>query len=479
MKEGYIPQKDRKKILFLCDDIRMHSGVATMAREIIVGTAHRYNWVNIGAAINHPEVGKRMDLSGDTNKHAGLEDSSIILYPQNGYGTPELIRYMLQVEKPDAILFFTDPRYYEWLFQIEHELRQQIPLIYLNIWDDYPAPLYNKPYYESCDTLLGISKQTTNINKLVLGEKAEGKLLKYVPHGINPNSFFPINTDYQKYPQFLDYKRNVFNGKEFEYVVFFNSRNIRRKHPSDLIAAFQLFKETLPKDKADKVALLLHTSPIDNNGTDLLAVRELFGGNDSNVYFTPGGQISTEQMNWLYNIADLTVLPSGNEGWGLSLTESMMAETMIAATVTGGMQDQMKFLDKKGKWYTPDEKIPSNHFGTYKEHGEWALPMFPDAITLVGSPKTPYIWDDIVDFRTIAKTIEESYKLSPKERTSRGKEGRKWATSDEAMMSSKWMCKNVDDAIESTITNFTPSPKYTLDLVEDYPLNTIKHKITY
>ena len=240
-----------------------------------------------------------------------------------------------------------------------------------------------------------------------------------------------------------------------------------------------MFKETLPKDKADKVALLLHTSPIDNNGTDLLAVRELFGGNDSNVYFTPGGQISTEQMNWLYNIADLTVLPSGNEGWGLSLTESMMAETMIAATVTGGMQDQMKFLDKKGKWYTPDEKIPSNHFGTYKEHGEWALPMFPDAITLVGSPKTPYIWDDIVDFRTIAKTIEESYKLSPKERTSRGKEGRKWATSDEAMMSSKWMCKNVDDAIESTITNFTPSPKYTLDLVEDYPLNTIKHKITY
>ena len=133
MKEGYIPQKDRKKILFLCDDIRMHSGVATMAREIIVGTAHRYNWVNIGAAINHPEVGKRMDLSGDTNKHAGLEDSSIILYPQNGYGTPELIRYMMQVEKPDAILFFTDPRYYEWLFQIEHELRQQIPLIYLNI----------------------------------------------------------------------------------------------------------------------------------------------------------------------------------------------------------------------------------------------------------------------------------------------------------------------------------------------------------
>ena len=53
MKEGYIKQEDRKKILFICDDIRMHSGVATMAREIVTGTAHRYNWVNLAAAIKH------------------------------------------------------------------------------------------------------------------------------------------------------------------------------------------------------------------------------------------------------------------------------------------------------------------------------------------------------------------------------------------------------------------------------------------
>jgi hypothetical protein len=38
MKEGYIEQADRKKILLIADDIRMHSGVATMAREIVTGT---------------------------------------------------------------------------------------------------------------------------------------------------------------------------------------------------------------------------------------------------------------------------------------------------------------------------------------------------------------------------------------------------------------------------------------------------------
>ena len=54
MKEGYIEKSKRKKILLLCDDIRMTSGISTMAREIVVGTAHHYNWVNIGGAINHP-----------------------------------------------------------------------------------------------------------------------------------------------------------------------------------------------------------------------------------------------------------------------------------------------------------------------------------------------------------------------------------------------------------------------------------------
>ena len=51
--------------------------------------------------------------------------------------------------------------------------------------------------------------------------------------------------------------------------------------------------------------------------------------------------------------------------------------------------------------------------------------------------------------------------------------------SDEAMMSAKWMCKNVDDAIRETINNFTPAPSFTLELVEDYPIKKIKHKITY
>jgi hypothetical protein len=91
MKEGYIPKEQRKKILLLCDDIRMNSGISTMAREIVIGTSHHYNWVNVGGAINHPEQGKRLDLSEDTGKNNNIDDANVILYPVSGYGTPELI----------------------------------------------------------------------------------------------------------------------------------------------------------------------------------------------------------------------------------------------------------------------------------------------------------------------------------------------------------------------------------------------------
>jgi glycosyltransferase involved in cell wall biosynthesis len=285
MKEGYIPKEQRKKILLLCDDIRFTSGIATMAREIVVGTSHRFNWVNLGGAINHPEQGQRLDISQDTNTHNGITDASVFLYPVNGYGDAQVVRHLIDVEKPDAIMFFTDPRYWTWLFQIENEIRRKIPMIYLNIWDDYPVPMYNEPYYESCDGLMAISKQTLNINKIALADKIENKILSYVPHGINENMFFPID---KNDPKLIEAKKVIFKDKEYDFVLMFNSRNIRRKSIPDTLAAFKLFLDKLPKEKADKCAMLLHTQPVDEHGTDLYAVRDMLFNEEqcSQIYFS-------------------------------------------------------------------------------------------------------------------------------------------------------------------------------------------------
>jgi hypothetical protein len=50
----YLPQAERKKIMLICDDIRVHSGVATVAREIVIKTAHHFNWINIAGSVNPP-----------------------------------------------------------------------------------------------------------------------------------------------------------------------------------------------------------------------------------------------------------------------------------------------------------------------------------------------------------------------------------------------------------------------------------------
>ena len=143
----------KKKILLLSDDLRMSSGVGTMSREIVMGTLEHYEWVQVGGAIKHPDAGKFIDMNDSVRKETGIEDAWLKIYPISGYGNQELVRNLINVEKPDAILHYTDPRFWVWLYQMEHEIRQEIPIFYYNIWDDWPAPQYNESYYESGDLL--------------------------------------------------------------------------------------------------------------------------------------------------------------------------------------------------------------------------------------------------------------------------------------------------------------------------------------
>lgn len=377
-------------------------------------------------------------------------------------------------------MFFTDPRYWIWLFQMENEVRKKVPMVYLNIWDDLPAPLYNKPYYESCDALMAISKQTLNINRLVLGDKVEGKILKYVPHGINENMFYPITPDMtEDYAKVQEKRIQFFGDNQPEFVVLYNARNIRRKSVSDLIAGYVLFCNKVGDEVAKKCALLLHTQPIDENGTDLPAVVELLCNPEVNRVVFSVDRNTTQDMNILYNCSDVVALVSSNEGWGLSLTEGMMCGKPIIATVTGGMQDQMRFEDENGNWIDFNETFCSNHFGTYKKNGEWAFPVYPSNLSLVGSVPTPYIWDDRADFRDIADQILAVYSLDKDRRKAIGEKAREWVTSDESMMSARWMCKNVIDTVEETLAAWKPRPNHELIKVEQLPKKSIVHPLVY
>jgi len=472
-----IPKDQRKKILLICDDIRVHSGVATIAKEIVCGTAHHFNWVQLAGAIKHPDKGKRLDLSPSTDIEMGIEGSSVMLYPVDGYGDSRILREIIQLEQPDALFLITDPRYFTWIFNMEHELRKTIPITYLNIWDDYPAPMFNKPYYEACDLLMGISKQTVNINKLVLKGHEKNKIFKYIPHGKDPNKYYPI---LKQDPEYSEFKKKIFNGKDPGFVVYFNSRNIRRKQIPDTILAFRVFLDSLPKEQAKECYLILKTEIVTDAGTDLSKVREYLLGEDylENCIILDN-KFSEKQLNYLYNIADVQILLTSNEGWGLTITEAMLSGTPIIANTTGGIQDQMRFVGKDGKWFEPNSEIPSNHRGTYKEHGEWAFPVYPTSRSIQGSPSTPYIFDDRCAWEDACDRIKEVYSLSPEERKSRGLKGREWAMSDEAGFTSNHQSKRVIGALDELFETWKPREKYELINANEYKGNFLNHKITY
>ena len=476
MKEGYIKQSDRKKILLLTDDIRVHSGVAQIGRELVVNTSGHYNWVQLAGSIHHPEKGKLLDLSDDINKERGLEDSYVKLYPVDGYGDEEILRKIIQLEKPDAILLITDPRYFMWLFQMEEEIRSQIPIAYLNIWDDLPAPQYNEEFYESCDALFGISKQTVAINQIVLGDKANGKVIKYVPHGLDDKKFFPIEGINEEYSKF---KNDITSNSQRDFILLFNSRNIRRKSIPDALVAWKLFTDSITPEEKEKCLFILHTEPSSEHGTDLPAVIEYLFGEDEKSIIISNQKLPHQYMNYLYNMADGVILLSSAEGWGLALTESLLTGTPFIANVTGGMQDQMRFVDGNGEWYTNSKEMPSNHKGTYTKHGNWVLPVYPKALSLVGSPVTPYIWDDRCTAEEAADRISELYSMGKEDRKTRGEKGRKWALSDEAGFTAEKMAQSFTNGMEELFTTWSPREKFVFLKDTDFKTRVLKHKLNY
>lgn len=159
----------KKKILLISDDIRVPSGVGTMAKELVLGVVHKYDIVNVAGAVQHQNAGQIINMDAATAQITGIKDAHVTLYCVNNYGDETIIFEVLRRENPDAIMLFTDPRFFVWFFVLEKQIRNKIPVVYLNIWDHaVPYPMYNRPYYLSTDVLFSISKQTYNINKWVL-----------------------------------------------------------------------------------------------------------------------------------------------------------------------------------------------------------------------------------------------------------------------------------------------------------------------
>ncbi len=372
---------EKKKILFISDHPLAPSGVGNQTRYVIETLLEtgRYKVVCIGGAMKHENY--------DPQKVSPWGEDWMI-YPVDGYGTPDMIRSALFNERPDMIWFMTDPRFYEWLWTMENEIRPHVPMVYYHVWDNYPLPKYNKKFYDSTDVIASISKVTHDIVNSVSPEVEN----HYVPHAVDSKIFIPFKDE-----EILELKKKQFGENDKRVTFFWNNRNARRKMPGSLIFWFNEFAEQVGPEN---VRLLMHTNPKDQHGQDLPEIIASLGADDGRILLSTQ-KVSPEILASMYNIADCTVNISDAEGFGLATLESLSCQTPIIVNMTGGLQEQV--TDGK-KWF--------------------GIGIEPASKAIIGSQQVPFIYEDRVSKEDFISALKKIYNMSPDERKFLGMKGR-------------------------------------------------------
>lgn len=285
--------------------------------------------------------------------------------------------------------------------------------------------------------------------------------LKYIPHGINSKQFFKPTTE-ADLKRVAEVRKTLFGEDHVDFVVTYNNRNIRRKMTGDVVLAYQRFLQTLPAEKRPYCRLVLHTQPVDDNGTDLpTLIRDI--APDIQVAFS-SARVDTPTLNAIYANSDVVINLASNEGFGLGTMEAIMAEKMVIVNVTGGLQDQCGFKNEDGQYLHEDfeycKEWGTNADARYENHGEWVVPVFPNNRALIGSPPTPYIFDDRCSWEHAATAIRTVYDLTPEERAARGVKGREYAMTQG--FNADEMCNRFIAGIETVFNKWKPRRRFDL-----------------
>lgn len=372
---------NKKKILVLSDHPLSPSGVGTQTKYMIEALLKtgRYSFICLGGAMKHADyTPQRVEPWGDDWQ----------IFPVDGYGNHDIIRSVLQKERPDVLWFMTDPRFYGWLWEIENEVRNNVPMVYYHVWDNFPAPQYNAKFYRSTDEVVCISKVT----HAIVQEVAPDVSSHYLPHAVHSDIFRPYTRDEEK-EQIKVLRNKVLVESTVNYknpnkkLFFWNNRNARRKQSGTILWWFKEFLDDVGHDKA---TLLMHTDARDQHGQDLPHLIEHLGVTDGQILLSTN-KVPPEDLARMYNAADYTLNISDAEGFGLSTLESLSCGTPIIVNMTGGLQEQVT----NGKdWFG---------FG-----------IKPASKAVIGSLAVPYIYEDRITQADFNAAMKKALNWSPK-----------------------------------------------------------------
>lgn len=168
--------------------------------------------------------------------------------------------------------------------------------------------------------------------------------ISVIPGGVDRRIFFPINKTEA---------RKKINAKDEDFIVLFVGRLEWRKGIGTLIYASELIKKEIPNLKVIIIGGKIHGHQ--KNIDDFYEYQRLLGivkekHLEGAVYFT--GSIEHNRLPFFYSAADVFVVPSYYEPFGLVTLESMACKTPVVASMVDGLMATIQD-NETGLFFTP------------------------------------------------------------------------------------------------------------------------------
>lgn len=351
----------KKKLLIWSDSPTVKTGFGIVAENLFRDLHEHFDVAILGInyyGIHRYDTSKYFIYSVDLQDMLGIERMKKVLPDFN----------------PDIVLLFQDIFNIDFLLPTIKQFNDKIPVIAY-------FPIDGTPVSRTWgNTMLQLNKLITYTQWGVDSIKdsipeLKDTLIEYLYHGVNQSIYFPL-------PEAAITQLKISKGWENKFIAVSNNRFQPRKHLAGALRAWALFSKGYKVCKCGNTYLASRTK-CDLNGCPPSDVIEEHAGHDDvfmymhcntqermmgpgrantlqahmlnagfentdinkiitafagNVYANP---VSDEEMNMLYNVADVNISTTLGEGVGLSLVESAAAGTTSIAPKNSAIPEML------------------------------------------------------------------------------------------------------------------------------------------
>ena len=289
------------KILWIGDSPASSTGFGRVSQAILENLYQSGKYEVAVLGINH--------IIGDPHRYEGM----FRIYPSRAKGDVygfNRVEEVIAKEKPDVILINNDL----WIVQ---EYIKAIPkdnrIITYSPVDALPV---QSSWLEALEKVKAKVVVYTQFAKDgVITAKNIGDI-SIIGHGVDTDEFYPID----------DARKFMANIPPDAFVVQNINRNQPRKRLDLFLKAMQIWLGRLPTSDRSNVCFYYHGT-LRDMGWNLVALAQRWGIDDRFLVtdqgnLTPAQGVSLAMLNKIYNCADVHVMTSMGEGFGLSPFES-------------------------------------------------------------------------------------------------------------------------------------------------------------